>query len=213
MPIEVEVNEKIPRKKSYLIKFRQQKINPNCLKQNEIRKEFTKTLPKEMIPFEDSEYGIDYYYNGISIDQKFCFGDLGKNTIKIRVRKKQLLNKSDWTMIINENKEIIFFDTQKLKEFVKKNWSLVQKNFVSKKLNYSEHFIKIKDFCRIEKTELIKTKMNKEEIKNTLKELSIIKEKYFIEESLTKNKTVLNYSKKICFEPFLVNFAKQNNYS
>lgn len=166
-----------------------------------------------MTPFEDNEYGIDYYYKGISIDQKFCFGDLGKNTIKIRIRKKELLNKSDWTMMINENKEIIFFDTEKLKEFVKNNWTIIQKNFVAKKFNYSEHFVKIKEFCKIEKTELIKTKMNKEEIEHTLKKLVNIKDTYFIEQSINQNKTILNHSRKICFEPFLVNFAKQNNYS
>lgn len=217
LPIEIEYNEKLPRKKSFLLKFKNKKINPNCLKQNEIRKNLSKIIPKEMISFEDNEYGIDYYYKGISIDQKFCFGDLGKDTIKIRVREKELLNKSDWTMMINEKEEIMFFKTKKLKEFVKKNWSLVQKNFISNKTSYSktsysEYFVKIQDLCKIEKVNIIKTNMNEKKLYYTIQKIFFEKKESLIEKTLSKNKTILDYSKKICFEPFLINIAKQNNY-
>ena len=201
--------EKIPRKKSYLFKYNQQKINPNCLIQNQMRKELISSIPKEMSSVEDGEFGIDYYYKGISIDQKFCFGELGKDTIKIRVRKKELLNKSDWTMMINENKEIMFFKTKKLKQFVKRNWGIVQKNFICRKWAYSEHYVRIRDLCRIEKIELIKGKMESEFFIYAMNKILRDTEKEMIEETISSNKTVLNYAKKICFEPSLVKIARQ----
>ena len=201
--------EKIPRKKSYLFKFNQEKINPNCLKQNQMRKELIQTMPKEMTPIEDSEFGIDYYYKGISIDQKFCFGELGRDTIKIRIRKRELLNKSNWTMMINENKEILFFRTKKLRQFVKRNWSIVQRNFVSQKRNYSEHYVRIKDLCRIEKIELIKTTINDDFFLQVMEKIIYETENELIEETINSNKTMLNYAKKICFEPSLVKIARQ----
>ncbi len=208
LPNETET-EKIPRKKSYLFKYNQQKINPNCLKQNQMRKELLNFIPKEMSSVKDSEFGIDYYYKGISIDQKFCFGELGKDTIKIRVRRKELLNKSDWTMMINENREIIFFKTKKLKTFVKRNWSLVQKNFVEQKRAYSEHYVRIKDFCRIEQVELIKGKMETDFFIDTMNKIVYENESEMIEETIQTNKTIVNYTKRICFEPQLVKIFQQ----
>jgi len=201
--------EKIPRKKSYLFKYNQSKINPNCLKQNEMRKELMNLLPQEMNSVEDSEFGIDYYYKGISIDQKFCFGDLGKDTIKIRVRKRELLNKSDWTMMINENREIIFFRTKKLKQFVKRNWGLVRKNFLGQNRRYSEHFVRIRDLCRTEKVQLIRGRMDNEFFSLTMEKLIFETEKEMIEETINTNKTIMNYTKRICFEPELVKMARQ----
>lgn len=203
------ITEKIPRKKSFLFKYNQSKINPNCLKQNEIRKALLEIIPKEMNSIEDSEFGIDYYYKGISIDQKFCFGDLGKDTIKIRVRKKELLNKSDWTMMINENREIIFFKTKKLKNFVRKNWGLVQKNFIEQKRFYSEHYVRIRDLCRTEGVELIRGRMEKEFIKPAMEKLVFETEKEMIEETIFANKTIMNYRTRVCFEPSLVRVAKK----
>lgn len=208
MPSEIEI-EKIPRKKSYFFKYTQQKINPNCLKQNEMRKELLNIIPKEMTPIEDSKFGIDYYYKGISIDQKFCFGELGKDTIKIRVKKRELLNKSNWTMMINENRKILFFKTKKLKQFVKHNWGLVQKNFVCKKWNYTEYYVRIRDLCRIEKVKIIETTMDKYFLNDVLQKIVYETEKEMIEETLNSNKTVLDYTKKICFEPYLVKIAQQ----
>jgi hypothetical protein len=208
LPNEEEI-EKIPRKKSYLFKYNQQKLNPNCFKQNQMRKELLQILPREMNSVEDSEFGIDYYYKGISIDQKFCFGELGRDTIKIRVRKKELLNKSNWTMLLNENREILFFKTKKLKQFVKQNWGLIQKNFVSKKWSYSEYYVRIKDLCRIEKIQLISTNMQKDFFNETLQKIVCETQKELIEETLNSNKTVLDYTKKICFEPNLIKLFRQ----
>ena len=208
-PNEEEI-EKIPRKKSYLFKYNQQKLNPNCFKQNEMREELLQILPSEMNPVEDSEFGIDYYYKGISIDQKFCFGELGRDTIKIRVRKKELLNKSNWTMMINENREILFFKTKKLKQFVKHNWGLVQKNFVCKKWNYTEYYVRIKDLCRIEKVKIIEARMDKYFLNDVMQRIVYETENELIEETINSNKTVLDYTKKICLEPALIKIFRQS---
>ncbi len=209
LPNEKEI-EKIPRKKSYLFKYNQQKLNPNFFKQNKMREELLQILPSEMNPVEDSEFGIDYYYKGISIDQKFCFGELGKDTIKIRVRKKELLNKSNWTMLINENREILFFKTKKLKQFVKHNWGLIQKNFVCKKWNYTEYYVRIKDLCRIEKVKIIEARMDNYFLNEVMQKIVYETEKEMIEETINSNKTVLDYTKKICFEPTLIKIFQQN---
>jgi len=206
---EIDQKVKNSRKKSYLFKYNQQKLNPNCLKQNQMRKELLTIIPREMTPVEDSEFGIDYYYKGISIDQKFCFGELGKDTIKIRVRKKELLNKSNWTMMINENREIMFFKTKKLKQFVKRNWGLVQKNFVCKKWFYTEYYVRIRDLCRIEKVKIIETNMDKYFLSEALQKIVSETENDLIEETINSNKTVMDYTKKICFEPSLIKIFRQ----
>ena len=209
LPYEEEI-EKIPRKKSYLFKYNQQKLNPNCSIQNEMRKELLKIIPREMTSVEDSEFGIDYYYKKISIDQKFCFGELGKDTIKIRVRKRELVNKSEWTMLINENYEILFFKTKKLKQFVKHNWGIVQKNFICKKWSYHEYCVRIKDLCKFEKVRIIQATMEENSLYQALEKIVYETEREMIEETLTLNKTVLNYTKKICFEPSLIKIFNQN---
>lgn len=208
LPQEEYLSQKKPRKKSFLIKYRQQQINPNCIVQNQIRKELGKILPKEMKAVEDSEYGVDYYYSGVSFDQKFCFGDLGKDTIKIRVRRKELLNKSDWTMVINENREIFFFKTKNLKMFVKRNWSLVQKNFLEQKMRYSEHYVRLRDFYRIEEVKLIRGEMQNELLSIAMNRVLREHEKDILEDTINADRTVVDYSKRVCFEPSIAKIAK-----
>ncbi len=159
----------IPKKKSFRKNIH--KINPNCLKQNSLRSKLKKILPNTMKYVEDNIYGIDFEYNGITIDQKFCFGDLGNNVIKIRVKNRRLINKSDYTMCINENEDILIFKTSQLSQFVNKNWGIIQKNRIEEKKNYVTHKVNLNDFYRINKTILHKTIFNKDEFKYTLDEI------------------------------------------
>ena len=127
-------------------------------------------------------YGIDYEYRNITIDQKFSFGDLGENAIKIKTKNKRLLNKSDWTLIINKNEEIELLETKKLAEFVKKNWDLVQRRTICKKRSYNAHIIKMNELYYTEKITPITLSLEKD-LTNTLNEL---------------NNQIIDYSKKIC---------------
>ncbi len=152
----------------------QQKINPTCMEQNKMRSVLLEMIPKEMEIIEDAHFGVDYLYRGIKIDQKFSFGALGKNTIKIRVKNRRLVNNSDWTMIINKNWELEFFETGKLEEFVRKNWSTVQKRLVEKKKYYAEYSIKLDELYQLEKIEPLKANLEKEMLINGLSQIEFI---------------------------------------
>lgn len=120
---------------------------------------------------EDNIYGIDFEFEGITFDQKFSFGDLGKNIIKIRVQNRKLLNKSDFTLCIDELGEIEIFSTNKLAEFVKKNWGIISKNRLEQKKDYVSYKINLFDFYRIENVICIKTQMTKGDFKYALSEI------------------------------------------
>ena len=141
-----------------------------------------------MKEIEDSIYGIDYIYKGISFDQKFSFGDLGENTIKIRTKKRQLLNKSDWTLIINKDKEIELFETKKLAKFVRQNWSIVNKRIIQRKNKYNTQSINLNEFYLYEDFVPIKLSFNELEFNNTLNDLT---------------RQVIDYTNKICLLNFL----------
>jgi len=184
------------RKASYRKKIKN--VPEACVLQNEIRKEFSQILPKEMLPIEDTEYGIDYIYKGITLDQKFCFGALGDRTIKIRVRNRNLLNKSDWTMIINKDKRIEFFETKKLAIFVKKNWGMVQKRLVQKKEYYSEYAVKLAELYWTEKVTPYETSINEEELFTAMEFIACINS------NQTQGEFIFDSSKKICIEPSIM---------
>ncbi len=158
-----------PRKKSFRKNLHQ--INPICLKQNSLRSKLKKILPREIKHIQDSTYGVDYYYNGITIDQKFSFGELGNNTIKIRAKNRKLINKSDFTLCINEYGEIEIFKTNKLAKFVNKNWSMVQKNWIDQKKDYVNYKVNLDDFYRISEVISYKTNMEKNEFCEILNEI------------------------------------------
>jgi len=155
------------RKKSFAKKARH--INPNCLIQNELRKKLIKIKPNNMKPIEDNITGVDYKFGKTKIDQKFSFGDLGENAIIIRTKKRRLLNASDWTLIINKEQKIELFQTRKLAEFVKKNWGIVQKNFIEKTINYEKYKIQLKEFYEKENVIPITTELLENELHSTLK--------------------------------------------
>lgn len=132
---------------------------------------------------EDNEFGVDYLYKGLRIDQKFSFGSLGNHSIKIRTRNRRLLNKSDWTMIINNEEELEFFETHRLADFVKKNWDIVQKRTVEKKETYNAHSIKLDELYYQEKIVPIKSELLEKEIAQTLNDLT---------------KQIIDYANKVC---------------
>lgn len=165
----IEVIEKMrnSRKKSFAKKVRN--INPNCLIQNELRKKLIEIKPNNMKPIEDNVTGIDYIFGSTRIDQKFSFGDLGENAIIIRTRKRRLLNASDWTLIINKDQKVELFQTRKLAEFVKKNWGIVQKNFIEKAKNYEKYKIQLNEFYEKENIVPITTDLLENKLHSTLK--------------------------------------------
>jgi hypothetical protein len=180
----------------------QQKINPTCMEQNKMRSILLEILPKEMETIEDAHFGVDYIYRGIKIDQKFSFGALGKNTIKIRVKNRRLVNNSDWTMIINNNSELEFFQTQKLESFVKKNWSTVQKRLVEKKKYYSEYSIKLDELYQLEEITPVKANLEKGLLIEGLNQIEFVENEKELPQTLlvfddiTPKRNLLNFAHK-----------------
>jgi hypothetical protein len=205
-------------KKCRKVSFRKKvrSIDPVCVEQNALREYLGKTLPEKIVSVNDSHYGVDFEYRGITLDQKFSFGCLGENTIKIRVKDRKLHNNSDWTMIVNKDWETEFFETRKLALFVKKNWGLVQKRLVEKKLDYSCYAIRLNELYTIEKITPIRSLIEKTNISNTLDELVYYTNSRIMDETIVQENTVLNSKKLVCFEPKLALLAKQilgGNYS
>ncbi|MFA6064570.1 MAG: hypothetical protein WCW44_06575 [archaeon] len=182
-------------------------LEATCLLQNQMRERLKNIIPREMKPIEDPHYGIDYLYNEITLDQKFSFGGLGENTIKVRVDERRLVNNSDWTMIINKNHELEFFPTKKLALFVKKNWGIVQKRLVGKKESYSEYAVKIDELYIIEKVKPILCELEEHSIKEALHKITQEQEKILVEEAIQFNKTIVYKTKMLCFEPILAKIA------
>ncbi len=160
----------LPHKKSFRKKFR--KINSCCLEQDSLRRKFRKQLPFLVKTVEDNIFGVDYSYKGKKIDQKFSFGELGENTIKIRTWQRRLLNKSDWTLVIDKEKEIELFETEKLASFVKKNWDLIQNNTIERKEAYHAHTVNLDELYCFESIIPIRIKLEEKKIANILEGLT-----------------------------------------
>jgi hypothetical protein len=197
------------RKHSFRKKFFERHIEAACIEQNELRRKLKQELPNEVRHIEDNHFGVDYEYRKIKIDQKFSFGALGKNTIKIRVNNRNLINNSDWTMIINEEHKLEFFPTKKLALFVKKNWGIVQKRLVERKGNYTEYAVKLEELYKLEKLQPIYGEINYTNIIDTFKRLELETNLINSEEVLSLNQTVIDNSKMICFEPQIAIIARQ----
>jgi hypothetical protein len=161
-----------------------------------------------MKPIEDPHYGVDYEYNGVTIDQKFSFGALGENTIKIRVeRRGELMNNSNWTMIINSKWETELFETKKLAGFVKRNWGLVQKRLIEKKETYSAYAIKLEEFYTIEGITPIKAELKQEDLILALEEITTLQ----IEEIIEIPTERIDHLHKICYGGLAINFPSINS--
>ncbi|VVB74997.1 Uncharacterised protein [uncultured archaeon] len=159
------------RKASFRKKF--QRIEPACAEQNVIRAMLTRMRPKEMKPIEDPHFGVDYLYNGTTIDQKFSFGALGENTIKVRIQNRELMNNSEWTMIINSKWETEVFETAKLAQFVKKNWCLVQRRLLEKRHTYSAYAVRLEEFYSIEEVQPIRTPLTQDGLYSALEKITL----------------------------------------
>jgi len=204
------------RKYSFIKRSRERHVEGTCLEQNALRSLLKKILPAEIKPIEDHLFGVDYFYRGAAIDQKFSFGALGENTIKIRVRERRLLNDSDWTMIINKQHKAEFFETEKLALFVKKNWGIVQKRLVEKKDSYSEYAVRLDDFYKIERVEPLNARLAEQELFEALEQISAPAEgapematQENIHTPTFEGQTIIDHEKKLCFEPFLETIAAQ----
>ncbi len=77
-------------------------------------------LPNTMKPVNDKYTGIDYIFRGIKIDRKFGFYYGGKDSIRVRLNQNELINKSDYTMVMHQDR-IDFFPTQKIRDYLKKH--------------------------------------------------------------------------------------------
>ena len=77
-------------------------------------------LPNTMKPVNDKYTGIDYVFRGIKIDRKFGFYYGGKDSIRVRLNRNELINKSDYTMVMHPDR-IDFFPTQKIRDYLKKH--------------------------------------------------------------------------------------------
>ncbi|MEI7961627.1 MAG: hypothetical protein WCI04_04805 [archaeon] len=129
----------IPKKrKKKTIKIKSQN-NAHFKIQNELRKLLEKIRPRSMKPVHEVGTGTDYIFAGKRIDFKFCFGELGENTIKVRMRENELLNNSDWSMICNQKGETLIINTSKIRDYVKMNASLMKKNVLLIKDTYTVH--------------------------------------------------------------------------
>ena len=184
-------------------------IDPVCLEQNTIREFLKKILPREMKSINDNHYGVDYEYRGLTLDQKFSFGALGENTIKIRIRQRELINNSDWTMIINRNWGVELFETKKLALFVKRNWGLVQRRLIEKKEEYFSYAVRLDELYRIEEVCPITTEINSKGIESVLERLLLITTEEKANLALNEERTIIDDAHRICFEPALVIIAKQ----
>lgn len=209
---ELEVFLEVSRAKNcrkFSFRKKMRNIEPVCLEQNTIRSILKRALPIETKHVEDNHFGVDYEYKGITLDQKFSFGALGKNTIKIRVTNRSLLNSSDWTMVINKNWELELFQTKKLSQFVRKNWGLVQKRIVERKSDYTAYAVRLDDLYRIENVIPLITTINNENISVLFEQALIESNQTLVEETINSDCTILNKKKQLCFEPALAILAKQ----
>jgi len=77
-------------------------------------------LPSSMRPVNDTHTGVDYIFAGTKIDRKFGFYYGGKDSIRVRLNKTELINKSDFTMVMHPDR-IDFFSTQKIRNYLRKH--------------------------------------------------------------------------------------------
>lgn len=113
--------------------------------QNKLRILLDRVRPRSLKPQQELGTGVDYVFAGKKIDFKFGFGTLGKDTISVRMKNGELLNKSDWTMVCNERGDIYIFNTNKIRSFVKINGSVMKKNMFLNKGTYTMHKVNLNE--------------------------------------------------------------------
>ena len=138
------------RARQQLLRRKERRIGPkpqingkHYHQQNRLRALLEKVRPRSMKPQQELGTGVDYVFAGKKIDFKFGFGALGNDTISVRMQNNELLNRSDWTMVCNEKGDIIIFNTDKIRTFVRINRSTMRQNLFLNKGTYTMHKIRL----------------------------------------------------------------------
>lgn len=88
--------------------------------QTKILKIVDSIMPREAKPVNDRVTGVDYKFFETTIDRKFGFFKEGTDSIKVRIQKGELINASDYTMILHRDR-IEIFPTKKIRDYMKKH--------------------------------------------------------------------------------------------
>jgi hypothetical protein len=76
-------------------------------------------MPLTARAVKDTHTGIDYNFFDTTIDRKFGFYDKEEDSIKVRLKNGELINNSDYTMVMHKDR-IEMFPTQRIREYTKK---------------------------------------------------------------------------------------------
>ena len=164
--------------------------------QNMLRRKFDQMARKmELAAVREIGSGVDYihwYYKGkekktFKLDFKFSFGDLGTNTIKIRVSKdtRKLLNNSDWVVAMDASSNMIIFPTQKMADYVSRCYGSLVQSARKDKGTYIEYPLALKDLFEKTATEPLILKASEPNLKHALRWMREQMEK---REQTTKNR-------------------------
>jgi hypothetical protein len=148
--------------------------------QNAFRRKFDQMARKmDLAPVREIGSGVDYihwYYKGkekktFKLDFKFSFGDLGPNTIKIRVSKdtRRLLNNSDWVVAMDASSNMVIFPTQKMADYVSRCYGSLVQSARKDKGTYLEYPLMLKDLFEKTATEPLVLKLSEPNIKYALR--------------------------------------------
>lgn len=142
------------------------------VEQNRLREILERIRPRALKPVNEVGTGVDFTFVGIKIDQKFSFGALGNNNIKIRVKNKELLNQSDWTLCINNSGKAILFPTRRLANFVLRENEIIKKNLLIDKGSFSEHSVSLEHFFESEAVKPITCDLTAKSLLKALREMN-----------------------------------------
>lgn len=105
-------------------KFYLRKTNPSqkvtMKEQLKMLKIVDSLMPIQAKTVSDAKTGIDYVFFNTSIDRKFGFYDKAEDSIKVRLKDGQLVNNSDYTLVMHKDR-IEIFPTQRIRDYVKKH--------------------------------------------------------------------------------------------
>lgn len=76
-------------------------------------------MPIQAKTVSDAKTGIDYVFFNTSIDRKFGFYNNGEDSIKVRIKDGQLVNNSDYTLVMHKDR-IEILPTQRIRDYVRK---------------------------------------------------------------------------------------------
>ncbi len=82
-------------------------------------------MPIQAKTVSDAKTGIDYVFFNTSIDRKFGFYNNGEDSIKVRMKDGQLVNSSDYTLVMHKDR-IEILPTQRIRDYVRKHPKKIQ---------------------------------------------------------------------------------------